>query len=278
MPDCWLALSPLPDSDNGEGSVPEPPASKESAITDLPHLPSSNDGSVVVLLLTVAGGHPALSDFADRPNVPRQHHDMSLHKYGLSWQHYLGFLALCGTSLSDRYSIPMFFGQLPSCLCPTFEPYLLSQSNHLPLVTYLPPYLAPGRLIAHPPQFDSLCGLSHFLIDPPRPSSSGPAPLLSHALVHVLDTAAYNFYKAPGHLASACSCLAPLDSVPCCQQRLTWLLSASVVAAHQPGSGTPVCHLALSPSPASDNGEGYVPEPPDSGESASSSEHAQEFC
>ena len=186
MPVRQLASSPSPDSDDGEGSVPEPPDSKASAIIDPPRPPPSDDGSsvvlrfahgsLIVLLQAVVGSPPALSDSADRC----LHRDVSLPKYGPSWRLYPSFLA-------------------------------------------------------HHETFQ----------------------------------------------------LAPIASDPRRRRRITWLLSDSANTArppgpsapvHQSGSGTLVRQLVSSPSPISDDGEGYVPEPPDLEESDASSKHAQDFC
>ena len=172
----------------------------------------------------------------------------------------------------------MFLSRMSPRLRPTFEPYILSQINHIPLSHRLPSYFTPGRLLAHLLQFASHRGLSHLLTDPPHPPSSGPTSLPSPALVHALGTAACDFCEAPGHLASACPRLTAIASDPRRRRRLTWLLSDSATTARPPGSGTPVRQLASSPSPDSDDGEGSVPEPPDSEEPDVSSDPIQDFC
>ena len=143
----------------------------------------------------------------------------------------------------------MFLSHISSRLRPTFEPYILSQINHIPLSTRLPSYLTPSRLLAHLLQFASHRGLSNLLTDLPRLPSSGPTSLPSPALVHAIGTAACDFCEDPGHLTSACPHLATLASDPCCRQRLTWLLSNLATTARPPSSGTPFVRLPPLPCP-----------------------------
>ena len=195
----------------------------------------------------MVGSHPALSDFADC--YPFR--DVSLPKYGLSWRLYPFFWALHETS---QLAI---FDSHPSCL-------------------HLPKHLSVPAVAVHQSGSGTLV-------------STGDVPFPKYVLSwqHFLvfgtlhETSLSGRYSIPmfsSRLAFACSHLALIASDPRRRRRLTWLLSDSATTARPPGSGTSVRQLASSPLPDSDDGEGPVPEPPDSEEADASPKHVQDFC